>query len=95
MSDKMKSYKLKYDFISYKEGIEKKIGGLEEEFIVTQESHQKLGLRICNITFGANTILDSGLCSLKGLKPIYHRSIQTKKRITLFQENTKPKLAWY
>jgi hypothetical protein len=29
MSDKMKSYKLKYDFISYKEGIEKIIGGLK------------------------------------------------------------------
>lgn len=81
--DKIKSYKLKYDFISYKEGVEKKVGGLEDEFIVMGDSPKKSGLRICNITFGANTILDSGLCYLKGLKPVYHRSIQTKKRITL------------
>jgi hypothetical protein len=83
MSHKIKSYKLQYDFISSKDGVEKIIGGLEDEFYVRAESHNKTGLRICNITFGTNTILDSGSCFLKGLKPIYHRSIQTKKRINL------------
>ncbi len=80
---KIKDYKIKYDFISYKDGIEKKVGQLEDQFIVMTNSHGKLGLRVCNITFGSNKILDSGLCFLKGLKPIYHRSIQTKKKMTL------------
>lgn len=82
-TDKLKNYKIKYDFFSYKEGVENKIGELEDEFITMPNSGEKLGLRVCNITFGANKILDSGLFVLDGLKPIYHRSMQTKKRIAL------------
>lgn len=79
----LRDYNMKYDFFSYKEGVETIVGGLEDNFKTITNDKEKLGLRICNITFGTNKILDSGLCFLKGLKPIYHRSIQTKKRLNL------------
>jgi hypothetical protein len=82
-SNSLTDYHAKYDFISYKEGVEKIVGGIEDNFKIITNGKEKQGLRICNITFGTNTILDSGLCVLKGLKPIYHRSVQTKKRLNL------------
>jgi hypothetical protein len=82
-SDKLKAYKARYDFFRVKDGAETKIGGMDENFMVLTKDGQKQGLRICNIVFGANTILDSGLCYINGLKPIYHKSIQTKKKISL------------
>jgi hypothetical protein len=82
-SSQLKDYTAKYDFISYKDGVEKPVGGLEDDFKIITKDGQKMGLRICNITFGPNRILDSGLCILKGLKPVYHRSVQTKRTMSL------------
>ncbi|MFT3827099.1 MAG: hypothetical protein QM731_24450 [Chitinophagaceae bacterium] len=80
---KLDEYHLSYDLFSIKDGKEIKIGSLEDSFVLTTHNNKKAGLRICNIVFGANTILDSGLCYLADLKPVYHRSVQTKKRLHL------------
>jgi len=82
-SAQLTDYKIKYDFILFKNGTETKVGGLEDNFQIITRGKEKLGLRICHIRFGANSILDSGLCILKGLAPIYHRSIQTNKILSL------------
>lgn len=71
----------KYDFISFKSGVETIVGGLEENLHVIISGKDKQLLRVCNITFGTNKILDSGLCLLRGLKPIYHRSKQANKKL--------------
>jgi hypothetical protein len=79
----LKSYTKKYDFLSYKDSIGTKIGEMEDIFLVLSSDSGKLGLRIGKLKFGANAILDSGLCFLQGLKPIYHHSHQTKKQMLL------------
>lgn len=80
-SQLLKSYSASYDFYSLRNGVETLVGSLEDQFQVL--SSKKQGLRICKIKFGENSILDSGLCELKGLSPIYHRSIQTRKSMIL------------
>lgn len=80
-STRLQNYTSSYDMFSYKDGEEKLVGSLEDHFSINKKAKQ--GLRVCKITFGANNILDSGLCILKGLTPIYHRSMQTKKNIDL------------
>lgn len=82
-SDQLKDYTMKYDFVSYKAGVETVVGGLEDNFKIVTGNKEKQALRVCNISFGPNKILDSGLCFLQGLKPIYHRSAQTKKKMLL------------
>lgn len=80
-SERLKDYTASYEFFSIKDGEEKLVGSLEDRFEVSNK--KKLGLRICKISFGPNQILDSGLCELQGLKPVYHRSIQSKKILDL------------
>ena len=82
-SNKLKNYRMQYDFIGYKDGVETKIGGIEDNFQTITNKEGVFGLRICHITLGTNNILDSGLCYLRGLKPIYHRSNQTKKKLAI------------
>ncbi len=82
-TDHLTDYNGKYDFIRIKDGTETIIGGLEDNFFISGKGKEKQGLRICNIIFGTNSILDSGLCNLSGLKPIYHKSIQTTKTLNL------------
>lgn len=77
------AYDAAYDFFRVTAGTETKVGGLDEQFTVLKKGSEKLGLRICKITFGSNNILDSGLCKLTGLKPIYHRSNQTAKILSV------------
>jgi hypothetical protein len=88
-SGKLENYKIEYDFIRIKDSSETIIGGLEDEFIISSTGGEKTGLRICHIKFGTNSILDSGLCYLNGLKPIYHRSLQTMKELDLNFDNEK------
>jgi hypothetical protein len=80
---KLINYSSKYDFFSIKDSIETKIGYLEDNFSINKKPKNVEGLRVCKISFGVNQILDSGLCRLKDLSPIYHRSIQTKKILNL------------
>ena len=80
-SNRLHDYITSYDMVSYKDGEEKLVGSLEDHFSINGKTKQ--ALRVCKITFGANNILDSGLCILQGLSPIYHRSIQTKKTLDL------------
>src|SRR5689334_18553961 len=63
------NYNSSYDFFSVKDGVETLIGGLDDSFQVF--SGKKQALRVCKIKFGPNSILDSGLCELRGLAPIY------------------------
>lgn len=88
VTDKLSDYKASYELFSLRDGTEKKVGELEDSFQVISEKGDKQGLRICKITFGSNIILDSGLCLLTGLKPVYHRSRQTVKRMVMdFNDN--------
>jgi hypothetical protein len=80
-SDRLRDYSTSYNLYSYKDGEEKFVGSLEDHFNL--KSRGKQALRVCKITFGPNHILDSGLCILKGLIPIYHRSVQSKKTVDL------------
>lgn len=73
-----KNYTAEYDFFIIKNGVEQKVGGLKESFSISNA----VALRVANITFGSNKILDSGLLVLKTLAPIYHRSLQTNKRMS-------------
>jgi len=82
-TDRLVNYSRTYDFFSVKDGIETKVGGLHDTFTINKNDKHVQGLRVCQISFGTNQILDSGLCQLNGLKPIYHRSIQTKKVMNL------------
>lgn len=75
------SYNSSYEFFTMKDGVETLIGGLDDSFQVF--STRKQALRVCKIKFGPNSILDSGLCELRGLAPVYHRSVQTKKNMNL------------
>jgi len=77
----LKDYTASYDFFSVKDGLETRVGDIAINFQVLPEKNQ--ALLICNIKFGNNTILDSGLCALKGLSPIYHRSHQSRKSMIL------------
>jgi hypothetical protein len=77
----LKDYIASYDFFSIKEGVETRVGDIAINFQVFPKKNQ--ALLVCNIKFGSNTILDSGLCVLKGLSPIYHRSYQTRKSMML------------
>jgi len=77
----LKNYTSSYDFFSVRDGIEKRVGEIAVNFQVFPEKNQ--ALLVCNIKFGENVILDSGLCTLKGLSPIYHRSHQTRKSMIL------------
>ena len=77
----LKDYTASYDFFSVRNGVETLVGSLEDLFQILPAKKQ--ALRICKIKFGENTILDSGLCELKGLTPIYHRSTQTRKSMIL------------
>ncbi len=79
----LSDYTNKYDFFSVKDGAETLTGSLEDNFTTYGTGKNKQALRTCRIVFGTNTILDSGLCELNGLKPVYHRSVQTKKILHL------------
>jgi hypothetical protein len=77
------SYSEKYDFYSVRtDGTEALIGGLEDVFVITGDAGKKKALRIARISIGSNFILDSGLCELNGLRPVYHKSSQTKKKMS-------------
>lgn len=80
---RLKNYKINYEFFSLKDGKEVKTGSLDDQLTVFAQNTNKYALRVCKISFGSNSILDSGLCYLNGLIPIYHRSHQTKKIISL------------
>lgn len=86
-TDRLHNYKATYSFFNYLDGQEKKIGSLDDQFLLKENGKQ--GLRICSIVFGANNILDSGLCALHELAPVYHRSVQTKKNMSLTFSNDK------
>lgn len=77
----LKDYTASYDFFSVKDGQETRVGDIAINFQVFPKKNQ--ALLVCNIKFGTNVILDSGLCNLKGLSPIYHRSHQTRKSMIL------------
>jgi hypothetical protein len=85
----LKDYISSYDFFSVKDGAETLIGSLDDQFQIMPKKKQ--ALRVCKIKFGNNSILDSGLCELRGLSPIYHRSAQTKKNINLAFASKKVK----
>ncbi len=82
-SNLLRDYKGSYDFFNSKDGVETLVGSLEDHFQIFTKNKEPMALRVCKITFGANSILDSGLCRLQGLAPIYHRSVQTKKNMDL------------
>ena len=79
-----RNYTAEYDFFIYKNGVEQKVGGLKESFSISNA----MGLRVANISFGNNKILDSGLLELKTLTPLYHRSLQTNKRMSFDFDGT-------
>ncbi|HQQ96833.1 MAG TPA: hypothetical protein PLX35_06195 [Cyclobacteriaceae bacterium] len=83
VTEKLSNYTVAYELFSLRDGTEKKVGEIEDHFQIISVHGEKQGLRICKITFGPNTILDSGLCLLTGLKPVYHRSKQSRKRMTI------------
>lgn len=74
----LKSYKARFEITRLKDGNKQKVGSIDDEFIIDNK-YQGTALRVCNIVWGQNVILDSGLSSLKTLEPIYHRSHQTNK----------------
>lgn len=76
---KIGTYSASYDFFTVKDGEEKKVGSLEDNFYLDKSN----GLRVCHIKFGENVIIDSGLSKAQGLTPVYHRSHQTKKDMLL------------
>ena len=80
-ANKLKNYTSAYELIRIKDGQEQKMGSLEEEFKIINSNQGLESIRVCKISFGQNTILDSGLCKLESLQPIYHRSLQTHKKM--------------
>jgi len=83
ITSQLSNYTTSYELFSLRDGKEKKVGELEDNFQITSAHGDKQGLRICKITIGPNSILDSGLCLLTGLKPVYHRSRQTAKMMVM------------
>lgn len=81
-SRSLQNYSASYDFFRMQDGSETIIGGLEETLIILSNSNRKSVLRVCKIKFGTNSILDSGLCKLPGLAPIYHRSHQSQRNMS-------------
>lgn len=77
----LKDYDASYDFFRIKDGVETRVGDIAIHFQVFPQKNQ--ALLVAKIKFGENSILDSGLCQLKGLSPIYHRSHQTRKTMML------------
>ncbi|MGC4023204.1 MAG: hypothetical protein QM734_15305 [Cyclobacteriaceae bacterium] len=80
-TDRLNNYTSSYNLYSVKDGEEKLVGSLDDYLSMNTKTGE--ALRICKIQFGPNSILDSGLCKLKGLVPIFHRSVQTKKTLNL------------
>jgi hypothetical protein len=76
---RLKTGRSSFTFLLTKDGQQQKVGGLQEDLQVVSVDHVQSYLRICQISFGANKILDSGLAAVGSLLPVYHRSFQTKK----------------
>jgi dienelactone hydrolase len=83
LGNRIAPYKHKYVMTSLRKDTAQTIGSLEDTFEHTLYQGKQAGLRICRIELPNNTILDSGLCLLPALTPIYHRSHQTAKAINL------------
>src|SRR5258708_40053492 len=82
-SNLLRDYKGSYDFFNSKDGVETLVGSLEDHFQIFTKNKEPMALRDCKITFGTNSIIDSGLCRLQGLAPIYDRSLPPKKNMDL------------
>lgn len=75
----LKTGRSSFTFLLTKDGQQQKVGGLQEDLQAVTVDHVQSYLRVCQISFGANKILDSGLAAVSSLQPVYHRSFQTKK----------------
>lgn len=78
---KLKTGKSSYEFFLKKNGQQQAVGGLQEDLKKITYQGKSHYLRVCHITFGANTILDSGLAATYSLQPVFHRSLQPGKKM--------------